>query len=508
MFSQWSHLPVVDVLPLLVKHDITSSAYTIQVTDLTHIWTESLDRRQIIRRAFDENVSIDPSEGPGQLMKLLQEIEKALTGQPDTSLKIEYPTRPESITLKATVILPSPFPLLTWCFRFSSAPQELFTSEFLLPCLSELLRARSNVASLLTHIKDKDHVISRLTEKLEAAGIELTAVFPSAAPSRRSKANAHELVLASVRGLDEFDVKNWRNGVRALTEDTNIEVLYSQVFKTESPAVYDAPNNPLDEHSIYKLAGKSSVMQKSDTIESPQSLIGYKDDDGDFQVSISRRMSTMIVDQLKRQNTPAQESDAAMKPVFTREQVRRAASNSRTSGSETSDDDLEGPVAKTHETMKPVPTLVSEGSRKLGVLGGKGQRGPSVPPQTALGPTESGESKSIEQALGQLEDRTTLPAAINKPRPILGRIGGLQKERRPLEVEAGALRPPPSASMTGNSLSTVVDLGRSRCQSIKKSASPPPARETSQERADRNRARLKRELEEKNKVPAKKKRKF
>ena len=286
MFSQWSRLPVIHVSPLLVNHDISSSAYSIQVTDLTHIWTESLDRRQIIRRALDGNVSIDPSEGPGQSMKLLQEIEKALKGQPDTSLKIQYPAQPESIEFVATVVLPSPFPDLIWCFRLSRASQELLTSNLLLPCLSELLSAKSEVASLLTHIKEKDHVIGRLTEKLEASGIELTAVFPGAAPPRRSKTNARELVLASIRGLKEFDIQNWRNEVKPSTEDTDIEIVCSQVFKAGSSTSYDAPNGPQWDVRPVELERKSSAKPERDMVQSPSSLRGSRIDVEDFQASI------------------------------------------------------------------------------------------------------------------------------------------------------------------------------------------------------------------------------
>ncbi|MCJ1398604.1 hypothetical protein MMC11_001804 [Xylographa trunciseda] len=490
MISQWSRLPVTYRLPLLVKHNISSSAYTIQITDLTRIWTESLDRRQIIRRAFDENASIDPSEGPGQLMKLLQEIEKALKGQANTSLTIEHSTQSENITLRATVVLPNPFPLLTWCFHLSSAPQELLTSDLLLPCLSELLSAESEVASLLTHIKDKDHVISRLTEKLEAAGIEMTAVFPSAAPPRRSKANARELVLASVRGLSEFNIKSWRSGLRDPSAYTNIEVLCSEVFKTGSSVFYDETIVPQDDHKRGEVGERSSMMQRIVTIPSSQPLRGCNDAVEDFQ------------------NTPVREIDAAIQPESTGEGSRHVASDTHISGSDTSDDDLDGPVSKTHEIAEPMPIRISEGPRKLGALGGRKLQGPTAPPQTALGPSDTAESEPLARTVGKLGDKITPLSKTDKTRPKLGRIGGLHREEKVIERKAEAQKPTHSADTTVKSLPIVADSERSRRQSLKKSVSPPPARETSQERADRNRARLKRELEEKNKIPVKKKRKF
>ncbi|MCJ1421071.1 hypothetical protein MMC32_007433 [Xylographa parallela] len=508
MSSQWSRLPVIHVSPLLVKHDISSSAYTIQITDLTHIWTESLDRRQIIRRALDENISIDPSEGPSQLMKLLQEIEKALKGQPDTSLKIQYLAQHESITLEATVVLPNPLPHLIWCFRLSCASQELLTSNLLLPCLSELLHARLEAASLLTHIKEKDHVISRLTEKLEASGVDLTTVFPSAAPSRRSKTNARELVLASVKGLNEFNIHNWRNEVKTSTGDTDIEILCNQVFGTGSSTVYDAPNGPYGDLGTDKLEGKSSAIPEIDMNQSPLPLRGSQNNVEDFQVSDPWRTTRTIVDQMKRQITPVQESDAAAKPGSARQYGQRAISDSTISGSETSDDDLEGPTTQKHENTKSKPVLMSNSPKKLGMLGGKKQHDQLLPAQIALSPNVPGEGESPERTTGQLEDNMARLATIDKPRPKLGRIGGLHKEGKLPEREPSAQMLLSSAKMTGEGPSTVVEHEGSRRQAMKESASPPPARETSQERADRNRARLKRELEAKNKAPVKKKRKF
>ena len=508
MFSQWGRLPVDNVSPLLVKHDISSSAYTVQVTDLTSIWVESLDRKQIIRRALDENASIDPSEGPGQLMKLLQEIEKALQGQPYTSLKIQYPTPPGSITLEATVVLPTPLSHLAWYFRLSPAPQKLLTSDFVLPCLSELVRATSEVASLLTHIKDKDHVIRKLVEKLEAAGIDLTTAFPSATLPRRSKANARELVLESIRGLNEFNLKKWQSDAGPITGATDIDVLCKEIFDAGSPIVHDILNEPHDNQGPFELKGKSSLTPESYIAQSPQTWRSRADDVQEFQVSISGRTKRMVVDFLKRQLTPVRSDDAAMKPTSAKRESWHPAPDTHISGSETSDDDLEGPISKKYETAKPMPTLISTQPRKLGVLGGKKQEALSRPSQTTAGLAKPGEVRSSERMIGHLEDRLTPLSIMEKSRPKLGKIGGPKREANVRNGEVGTWRPSPSASLSDASPSTAEDDDRNGRQFMKKSSSPIPARETSQERADRNRARLRRELEEKNKVPVKKKRKF
>ena len=72
-------LPVTDELPpLLVAFETGPSTYSIQVTDLASVWTESLDRRAICVRAWTEETSIDPSDTPQNMTRLLQALRSAL----------------------------------------------------------------------------------------------------------------------------------------------------------------------------------------------------------------------------------------------------------------------------------------------------------------------------------------------------------------------------------------------------------------------------------------------
>lgn len=91
----------------------------------------------------------------------------------------------------------------------------------------------------------------------------------------------------------------------------------------------------------------------------------------------------------------------------------------------------------------------------------------------------------------------------------LGKIGGQRKvEEKPEERTAANDTAAPYTSGLGTEASNALSGSERGRGSVKKSASPLPERETSKDRADRNRERLKRELEEKAKVVVKKKRKF
>ena len=74
-----AHLP-----PLLISKTFEANSYTIYLTDLTHIWVESLDHAGMLRRAEEENTSIDPTDS-SQLRILLNKLALALSSSPKTA---------------------------------------------------------------------------------------------------------------------------------------------------------------------------------------------------------------------------------------------------------------------------------------------------------------------------------------------------------------------------------------------------------------------------------------
>ncbi|KAI9648802.1 hypothetical protein NHQ30_003442 [Ciborinia camelliae] len=170
----------------------------------------------------------------------------------------------------------------------------------------------------------------------------------------------------------------------------------------------------------------------------------------------------------------------------------------------TDDDSPSSPPSKRQQTPQS-PPVKKKG--KIGKIGGK--KAPSLSPEPELEP--------------ELERE-----AIN-PRPkrgMLGKIGGKKKET----TSTPEIEPPSSASpkkklgtiggkkAAAGSASQREDIsdeeirGRGRWQTIeedeKAKEKTPPPKETSQERADKMRVMLKKELEAKSKAPVKKKRKF
>ena len=200
--------------PLLVKYEFGPSDYKVWLTDLSYIWTESLERRQIVRRALNVDTSIDPSEDAAQLSLFLHSIADALRQHPRTGVDLDKSSDINQLTLNTSTPLPHPLQPLEWSFVLMLAPQPTFTSEFVLPLLGQELTSKVEKTSLLQQLKEKDSVISKLIEKMQGDGVDLGKVFPSAISSKSGAGpTARGVVAKSIKGLREFDQKQWESQI-------------------------------------------------------------------------------------------------------------------------------------------------------------------------------------------------------------------------------------------------------------------------------------------------------
>ena len=196
--------------PLLVKYHFGPSDYDVWLTDLTYIWTESLDRRQILRKALDIDTSIDPSEDSTQLRLFLSSIADALRQRPGTNVTFDQSDNINQLALNTSTPLPHPLRPLEWSIVLKLAPQYKFASEFVSPLLSQQLIAKVEKISLLQQLREKDNVISKLIEKVQADGVDLGKVFPGAVSSKSTAGHtAPGVVAKSIKGLQEFDYVRW-----------------------------------------------------------------------------------------------------------------------------------------------------------------------------------------------------------------------------------------------------------------------------------------------------------
>ncbi|KAG0130631.1 XRCC4-like factor-domain-containing protein [Tuber indicum] len=220
--TPWHPLPLTipnrSAPPLLLQSTFTSTTYTIHLTDLVNIWSESLSKREILARAERNNTAIDPSEDVSQLPILLEKLEYALgRKRDDDAVDVEIFLGKSGLRLKATVELPKPLGDLKWVFELQPVGGVELVNLLVLPYLSEVATLRDMVESLMTVVKEKDTVLERLVEGMGEAGMDVRAMVGG---GRRR------------RGLEKFDAGRWRG--EFLGGDRRAGEVVSEVFEQNS----------------------------------------------------------------------------------------------------------------------------------------------------------------------------------------------------------------------------------------------------------------------------------
>jgi hypothetical protein len=370
------HLP-----PLLVSTAFEADSYTVHLTDLTYIWVESLDHAAILERAEEENTSIDPTDS-SQLHILLSKLGLALSSGPKTKLNLKVDlhsgrVRP-AITLNLAIELPGGLAPLQWPIHLAAAPQSLLTNQLTKPLLHAQHARMKELESLKEVVKEKDHVIQKLMDKIEAQGIDLGQVFPQATAKggrKVDRARAEE----KVHGLRQFDSEA-ANVQHVLSEDIDLK--------------------------IESVVGEENWW---DNIQSVPVEISKDNACGTRTISkaaLKHQESTQYSDAFQVQSSPTYRASKA--PQF---------SQSIALDDSTDDDEDLGPPSQRSKTSDSFPSLkmlasdsLSRPGKKLGKIGGKKET-----PKKPLPPPAAENSTDDEQA------------QVSKPARQSSKIGGKRK---------------------------------------------------------------------------------
>jgi hypothetical protein len=565
MAAFWKPLPVESgsFLPLLfISATFSADSYTIYLTDLVYIWSESLDHKAIIKRSMDENSPIDLEDGdPDQLLLLLDKIRDGLDGARNTafslSASLSNGVGPKNLRVSLEVPLPRPFPTLIWPIYLQILSQSALAAQLTIPLLRAQNARLRELDDLVERLKEKDHVIQKLVDKLEATGAELGHVFPGAA-GKGGRKIPRKLAEDRVKGLGPFDAQEWKTEVRAS----------GTIHKTD-----------IDKEVGEKIANVFASEVGKD-------LVGLKDD------NVAKNLEKWW-DQLGKNPRPKKVSPAKLEPSKEKEKALTTSKPSEDSDQD-SDDEFQVQATPPHleaasKNQKNLqPAILDESTededdldadsqvsaipdslplshpkpapKRLGAIGGS--RSAAKAPAKSKTPEPPGKvSRLIDQGddddtASEDENEVPPPKLRSPPDPkpkrgTLGKIGGKKREATPPPARSPEPLPTPSSPVPvpastkkpkrlgqiGNKASTIsraerkeapqvteqeevlVERGRMGVKTEKekekeivkeqeKEKAPPPPRETSVERADRKRSELKRELEEKAKAPVKKKRKF
>lgn len=215
MESPWQRLslPNHDGLPLLLfKLNTTPKSYEIYITDLTQLWREQISYKQVLKRAEQDDTTIDPSEGPEQFNVLLQKIDEALRNSPGSSMALTpgSGSEPDSLHLQLSMKLPEPLKQLKWNMYLSKRPYTESTNHLVLSLLKEDMNSEVRQRTLLEHLKQKDWVLSKLFDKIEAIGIDLSTIFPGTAGLRGARKETSLAQAAKyIKGVAPFNEQEW-----------------------------------------------------------------------------------------------------------------------------------------------------------------------------------------------------------------------------------------------------------------------------------------------------------
>jgi hypothetical protein len=528
MPNSWWELPLHSTeLPyLLVSAVFDADSYVISLSDTANLWEERLERKAICMRGFQEDTAVDPSEGPDQMKIFLSKLEAALRplhvehGTTSMSLTPAKETAEEGgLTLNITCQLPDGLPPLKWPVYLKKAPPSKTATELVLRLIEAHSARIQEVESLIEIIAQKDAAMVKILDKLEATGTGLDQVFTALAGKRKV---ARETVGDRVKGLAPFDEKDWRETLASYGEvPSDVSGLLRRVFGGKglqydsTIEICDSPGldmwwTKIDSITSAPGPGQKKTVPKEKT-PSPQAT-GFDDD---FQV----------------QATP---------PHLMSSRKRAAPSSTIANDDESTADETEDAIPDSNPP--PLASLPdAKRARELGKLGALGRNKPrkesSAPPEQPI--AEQGDeletaSEADPDETASLSDAEIPPKlAPNTPRKgELSRIRGLAKAgdsqtrlsvssppSRLASESAGTPVRPKKLGVIGRidrnarddpkqGNDEVAPRGRTRNAADEEKVKEEP-RETSQERANRKRAELQREMARKAAAgPVKKKRRF
>lgn len=187
------------------------SGLDLSVTDLVHVWRAVQTSKQELKdQAIKTRCSIDPTEDEEQYEVLLNKLEEAISGSPKSQVRLLSHTEnsiPERFEMETSILLPAPLGTLQWSFRMVRQEASALTRALVVPALRVIDASRRREADLRRKIKDKDHVIAKLMDKIEGSGIDLAMVFPGFAGARKGLSARQAAQV--VPGLKAFRVEEW-----------------------------------------------------------------------------------------------------------------------------------------------------------------------------------------------------------------------------------------------------------------------------------------------------------
>ncbi|PYH90051.1 XLF-domain-containing protein [Aspergillus ellipticus CBS 707.79] len=441
MVSKWQRLHISNqgpVPPLLFKYSFTQNGYDLYMTDLTYIWSEHLNRQHILRRADEDDATIDPSENAGQLDVLLQKVGEALRNEPGSSTVLNnHGSGIDSLQLITSTKLPSPLRPLEWNIYLSKEPQSSSTGKLLLPLIKAEAAWVSRQQTLIDQLKRKDWALGKLFDKLEAMGIDLGTIFPNTTGLRAGhKGSMLSQATKYIKGVAPFDEQAWLDETNASPDLGLANNILTEASASGLDDYKKLENlNPPSDGWWKKLtAAVTSTTKTSPEHEERSPPVNTKPSKDPRNTEIDDGAETED-DEFERQETPSR----LRRPPVSKDKSPppRMVEETESEGEDEGEDVKRKPIATKPPRTATQPKPPAKPSMGLGRIGG--QRAQSPPKQEPLQPSPpplpDNDNDSDRTESGSDSDNppspppNPKPSTITNPRRGLGVIGGKKKEQ-------------------------------------------------------------------------------
>lgn len=545
--ANWVPLPAFHNLPaLLVRPVFTSQSYKVHVTDLADLWVEDLDRKGIGKRSLNEDTSIDPTEGPDQMLMLLNKIQAAFDpSAPDhdqTSITIKSMPKDDDTLLALTITcrLPDGLKPLVWTFQMAQCPNAAIASELVLPVMNNLQARTQEVDELIEQLRVKDAIIDRLVDKLDHAGLGLENVWNVLSGKRNpSRAYAEE----KIKGLAPFREATWRNtalpstdivnGIISLAKDASSKPAGSGDLEIPAHGDLEWWQRCTTPVSSVPRTIPSSIGNKADVpLEELRHAADSDTEGDDFQVQATPpHLASTQTRRTEADPDETTDGDGDAIPDSHPIVSRPAKSKLGTIGGKRKTTDSPPAVQSPRRASVDTDATASDSEEEpvkspphKHKTGGIGRIGKKPEPESSKvkSPIHSSNTMDVDDETASESDGDK-PSKSHSPVPppaeplqkrkigTIGRIGGKARQASVKPERKSSTPEAESARLTGRKIGAIGKRQIDKTpqpEAASKSKSPDES-EDDEQRAERKRAELARELERKaNAKPAKKKRKF
>ncbi|KIW70406.1 hypothetical protein PV04_02678 [Phialophora macrospora] len=206
---------------LFYQFSTDQESLTVLLTDLISIWETSLDSYDIKAAAARQRTTVDPSASSRQFEVLLSKLRQSLSDGKNTITRGSG-RNSQILHLRTRIDLPHPLNPLDWTFTLEPQTSPELAERILHPSLREVAVSQSKIDSLLAIVKEKDHVISKLLDRIGNSAVDLSLVFPGIAGLATRKGGHVSVADAKKRvpGMADFDEGAW---IKQFADDDGYE---------------------------------------------------------------------------------------------------------------------------------------------------------------------------------------------------------------------------------------------------------------------------------------------